>query len=57
MLPSLTDVLDLVGLLLLVAAAAVLAWPVSAALALALAGVGVLVVSWLVDRRRGGGRR
>lgn len=57
MLPSLTDVLDLIGLLLLVAAAAVLAWPVSAALALALAGVGVLVVSWLVDRRRGGGRR
>lgn len=58
MLESLTDLLDLLGLLVLVAAAAVLAWGVSPALGLAAAGVGLLGVSWLVDarRRRGRGR-
>lgn len=48
----LTDVLDLVGLLLLVAAGAVAAWVMLAApLGLAVAGLGVLGVSWVVDRR------
>ncbi len=49
----LTTVLDLVGALLLIVAVAVLAWPVSAALALGLAGGGVLLLSWLADRKRG----
>ena len=45
-----STVLDLVGGLLLVAAAAVLGWTVHPALGLAAAGVGVLCVSWLGDR-------
>ena len=49
----LTTVLDLVGALLLIVAVAVLAWPVSAALALGLAGGGVLALSWLADWKRG----
>jgi len=48
----LTDVLDLAGLLLLVAA---LAWTgallLGAPVALAVAGLGLLAVSWLVDAR------
>ncbi len=48
----LTDVLDLVGLLLLVAAVAVAGWVlVAAPVGLALAGAGVLGASWLIDRR------
>jgi hypothetical protein len=53
-----TDALDLLGLLLLVAAAAVLVWPFTAAGALAVGGLGLLGGSWAVDRaqRRVGGR-
>lgn len=47
-----TSVLDLVGLLLLVLAAAVLTAAWSLPGALAAAGVGVLAVSWLIDHRR-----
>lgn len=43
-------VLDLLGGLLLVAAAAVWATRVDPALGLAVAGVGLLTVSWLGDR-------
>lgn len=49
----LTTVLDLVGALLLIVAVAVLVWPFSVAGALALAGVGVLALSWLADWKRG----
>lgn len=49
----LTTVLDLLGALLLILAAAVLVWPLSAAGALALAGAGVLLVSWIADWKRG----
>ena len=49
----LTTVLDLLGALLLILAAAVLVWPFSAAGALALAGAGVLLVSWIADWKRG----
>ena len=53
-----TSALDLVGALLLVAALTVLVWPLSVAAALAVAGGGLLAVSWLVDflrrPRRGG---
>lgn len=49
----LTTVLDLVGALLIVGALAlvVAAWSVPAAIGVM--GVGVLVLSWLIDRRRG----
>lgn len=47
----LTTALDLVGALLLIVAAAVLVWPWSVAGALALAGVLLLALSWLADRR------
>ena len=47
----LTSWLDLAGALLLVAAVAVLVWPASVAGALACAGVGLLALSWLVDRK------
>lgn len=48
----LTTILDLVGLLLLVAGAAVAAWAyVDAWAGLVAAGAGVLGVSWLADRR------
>lgn len=52
----LTTVLEVVGLLLVVLAVAVLIWPVSAAAALAAAGVLLVAVSWLVTRvgKRGG---
>lgn len=48
---TITTLLDLAGLLLLVAAAAVFvaAWTIPGALAVA--GVGFLSTSWLVDRR------
>ena len=49
----LTSWLDLVGALLLVVALAVLVWPVSAAGAIAAGGVGVLLLSWLIDRKGG----
>lgn len=47
----LTDVLDLAGLLLLVAALAVLAWRADPVVGLGAAGAGLMAVSWLVDRR------
>ena len=46
-----TTALDLLGALLLVVALAVLVWPASVAGALACAGVGLLALSWLVDRK------
>lgn len=46
---NLTDLLDLAGALLIVAALAVFVAPFSLAGALAVAGVGLLVVSALVD--------
>lgn len=48
-----TTSLDLVGLLLLVAALSVLIWPYTVPGALAAAGVGLLAVRWLVDRVAG----
>jgi len=48
-----TDVLDLLGLLLGVAAAVVLVWPWTIPGALLLAGLGLLAISYLIDRRRG----
>lgn len=48
-----TSALDLVGLLLLVAAAVVLVWPWSAAGALAVGGAGMLAISLIIDRRQG----
>lgn len=48
----LTTILDLIGLLLLVLALAVVGWSMAAPPAgIAAGGVGVLAVSWLVDRR------
>ena len=47
----LTTALDLIGALLIILAVAVLAWPWSVAGALALAGAGVLLLSWLADRK------
>lgn len=49
----LSTVLDLLGLLLLVVAAAVAVAPYTAPGALAVAGVGLLGVSWISDRGRG----
>ena len=43
-------VLDLAGALLVIAAPVVLAWRVDPALGFAVAGVGLLVVSWLGER-------
>ena len=48
-----TTVLDLLGALLLVVALVVLVWPASVAGALAAGGVGVLLLSWLIDRKGG----
>ena len=45
-----TTLLDLVGALLLVTAFVVLLWPLLVAGALAAGGVGLLLLSWLVDR-------
>ena len=47
----LTTALDLIGALLIILAVAVLVWPWSVAGALALAGGGVLGLSWLADRK------
>ena len=47
---TLPDLLELVGLLFLLAAVMVLLWPVSVALALAVAGGILLGSSWLVLR-------
>lgn len=44
-----TDVLELLGGLALVAALAVAAWTVSPALGLAAAGVGLVALSWVVS--------
>lgn len=55
MVALVTDVLDLLGLLLLVAAATVLAWAWHPAAGLAVAGGGALAVSALLtaaDRRK-----
>ena len=49
----LTDALDLAGALLLILAVAVLVWPWSVALALATDGALVLLLSYLIDRKRG----
>jgi hypothetical protein len=46
-----TDVLDLIGLVALVLAVAVFVWPFSIAGAVAVVGVGLLFVSWLIDAR------
>lgn len=47
----LTTVLDLVGMLLLVAALAVLCWSLHPAAGLAVAGGGLLGASWVIDLR------
>ncbi len=51
---AITTVLDLVGLLLIVAAAALVVsfWSIPGAVGSA--GAGVLAVSWLIDRRGAG---
>lgn len=51
-----TTVLDLVGCLLVVLALAVLVWPWTPAGALAVAGLGLIALSWAIDKlkRRGG---
>lgn len=51
-----TTALDLVGLLLVVAALSLLAATISIPLALGVAGAGTLAVSWLIDRLQGGKR-
>lgn len=48
-----TDILDLLGLLLIVVALALAAGLFFLPAAFAVAGAGVLVVSWLVDRKAG----
>lgn len=48
---QLTTLLDLLGALLLIIAAAVLVATWTTPGALAVGGVGLLVLSWLVDRR------
>lgn len=50
MRPLLTSLLDLFGLLLVVLAATLWVAQASVPLALAVAGAGLLGVSWLVDR-------
>ncbi len=45
-----TTSLDLLGLLLLVAAVTVLVWPHTVPGALAVAGLGLLGTRWLIDR-------
>ena len=47
-----TTWLDLAGALLLVVALAVLVWPLSPAGALAASGVGLLLLSWLIDQTK-----
>lgn len=47
-----TSLLDLVGLLLVVVAVAVLVWPWTIPGAFAIAGAGLLGISWLIDRRQ-----
>lgn len=51
-MPKLTDVLDLVGALAIVAAIVVLVWPWTVAGATATGGLGLLVLSWSIDRAR-----
>ena len=46
-----TTILDLVGLLLLVAACVVVLWEFSIPGAIAGGGAGLLLVSWLIDAR------
>lgn len=53
---KLTTALDLVGLLLLVAAVVVFIWPWTIAGAWAAGGLGALLVSWIIDRRQGARR-
>ena len=50
MVAAITNVLDLLGLLLLVAALAVLAWSWHPSAGLAVAGAGLLAVSLLLSR-------
>lgn len=53
----LTTVLDLLGMILLVAAGALFVAQWSTPGAVALAGAGLVGVSWVVDHQRKGGRR
>lgn len=46
-----TTVLDLVGMLLLVAAVVVVLWSLFIPGAIAAGGVGLLLISWLIDWR------
>lgn len=48
-----TSVLDIAGLLLLVAAVAVFVWPFSTPGSVAAGGLGLLAVSWIIDRPQG----
>ena len=48
---TLTSLLDLAGLLALVAALMVALWPLSVALAFVAGGAGLLTVSWFLDYR------
>ncbi len=51
-MPKLTDVLDLAGALATVAAVVVLVWPWTVAGAIAAGGLGLLALSWSIDRAR-----
>ena len=46
-----TTVLDLVGMLLLVAAVVVALWSLSVPGAITAGGVGLLLISWVIDAR------
>ena len=50
-MPKLTDLLDLAGALAIVAAVVVLVWPWTVAGAIGAGGVGLLALSWSIDRR------
>lgn len=47
----LSSVLDLIGMLCLIAAVAVAVAPFTVAGAVAVAGIGLLAASWVIDRR------
>lgn len=53
----LTTVLDLIGMVLLVVAASLLVAQWSTPGAVAVAGAGLIGVSWVVDHQQKGGRR
>lgn len=54
---NLTTLLDLIGALLVIAALAVFVATVTIAGGLAVAGVGLLALSWLIDRQAAGRRK